>query len=83
MKISDDMKQTFWKRLPGAAVIIYFGIFMLLVAALGAHWHFAIQPDPQPIAFSHRLHLGSVGLKCDYCHQHTASSPRAARVSAM
>lgn len=26
------------------------------------------QPAPQPIPFSHRLHAGSLGLDCRYCH---------------
>jgi len=25
-------------------------------------------PPPQPIAFSHRVHAGDVGIDCQYCH---------------
>ncbi len=31
----------------------------------------------QPIAFSHRLHAGTMGIDCQYCHTGVKSSPNA------
>jgi len=31
----------------------------------------------QPIAFSHALHAGRLGMECTYCHTHVADSPHA------
>ncbi len=52
----------------------------LLVSALGA-WH---MPDnqqgyapEQPIAYSHRLHAGELGIDCQFCHSAAASGRHA------
>jgi hypothetical protein len=31
----------------------------------------------QPVAFSHKQHVGELGLDCRYCHNHVEESPRA------
>jgi len=39
----------------------------------GANLH----PPPQPVPFSHRHHVGGLGIDCLYCHTGAAESPRA------
>ncbi len=39
----------------------------------GAHIH----PPAQPVPFSHRHHVGQLGIDCRYCHTSVADSPRA------
>jgi hypothetical protein len=36
-----------------------------------------IHPSPQPVPFSHRHHVGGLGIDCRYCHSSVAESPRA------
>jgi hypothetical protein len=48
----------------------YFGVMLLAVIGLGGHWHATGLPPEQPIAFSHKLHLNTVGLTCTHCHQY-------------
>ena len=47
----------------------YFGFFLLVHLAL-AHDYFKNKQTPdQPIAFSHKIHVGKVGLDCQLCHE--------------
>ncbi|NJP04167.1 MAG: cytochrome c3 family protein [Chloroflexaceae bacterium] len=59
----------------------YFKVIVLSLALVVASvlWSMAVldrsnftrrvnQPLPQPIAFSHELHAGSLGMNCRYCH---------------
>jgi hypothetical protein len=39
----------------------------------GAHIH----PPAQPVPFSHRHHVGQLGIDCRYCHTSVVDSPRA------
>jgi Cytochrome c7 and related cytochrome c len=36
-----------------------------------------LHPPPQPVPFSHRHHVGGLGLDCRYCHTSVAESARA------
>jgi hypothetical protein len=36
-----------------------------------------LHPPPQPVPFSHRHHVGGLGLDCRYCHTSAADSARA------
>jgi hypothetical protein len=36
-----------------------------------------LHPSPQPVPFSHRHHVGGLGLDCGYCHTHVTAGPRA------
>lgn len=56
------------KRLLSLAFIAYFAVFMLGVLALGWRWNKFRKPPDQPIAFSHRIHAGQLGLQCLFCH---------------
>ncbi len=60
----------------------YFGLMLLGFAGLAGHWHATGLPPVQPIAFSHQLHLNTVGLNCTHCHQY-ADQGKQATVPAM
>ena len=62
----------------GAIAVLLF----VFVALLG--WRISIAPHPaigspveQAVPFSHKHHVGDVGLDCRYCHTSVAESPRA------
>ena len=56
------------KRLVTLAVTGFFGLCVLGALALSVDWSLHKKAPDQPIAFSHRLHLERVGLKCADCH---------------
>lgn len=58
-------------------LLAYFGAFLLAVAGGWVHRHRVLRPPPQPIAFSHTVHAGDLGLACPFCHIHVESSPQA------
>src|SRR6516164_6049709 len=39
----------------------------------GAYLH----PSPQPVPFSHKHHVGGLGIDCRYCHTSVAEGPHA------
>jgi hypothetical protein len=47
----------------------YFALFVLVFLALGYDWYRNKQAPHQPIAFSHKIHVGRVGLECQFCHE--------------
>ncbi len=49
-------------------ILAYFGLFILVVAVFGHFWKRAETVPPQPIAFSHEIHVGKLNLKCTVCH---------------
>lgn len=56
-------------RPAAAALIAYFGAFLLVLAGLGYHW---LRSDPapeQPIAFPHTVHAGRLRMPCTFCHE--------------
>ena len=46
-----------------------FGFFGLVYVALGTDYYNKKQAPDQPIAFSHKIHAGKVGLQCLFCHE--------------
>lgn len=63
--------------------LIRFALFVLVAPALilGAlYYHAFARPDyspVQPVAFSHAIHAGKLGMDCTACHTGAALSPRA------
>lgn len=57
---------------------------LCLVLGIGAGYHFlsprftrvGYTPE-QPVPFSHSLHVGTLGMQCQYCHTHVEESPHA------
>jgi hypothetical protein len=52
----------------------HFVLFTAIFLGLGWDWHRNKKAPDQPIAFSHRIHVGKVGLECQFCHQTTDKS---------
>lgn len=60
------------------------GSIVLLTAIVFVFWYFyspynldvGYQPK-QPIAFSHAIHAGKLGISCEYCHTSVTKSPYA------
>jgi len=65
------------KLLVKLALVGYFGLFLLLTAALAFYWERWQKPPEQPIAFPHTIHAGQLELACTFCHENAARSPRA------
>ena len=66
-----------WKRFKYLGIPVAMGHFVLFVAvflALGYDWYRNKRPPDQPIAFSHKIHVGTVGLECTFCHTHVEDS---------
>lgn len=70
------MKQIFR---PNANIVAIASVFAIVYLVAGAFWVLAIldrsnftrrvnEPVTQPVAFSHQLHAGSLGIDCRYCH---------------
>src|SRR6202042_1423273 len=65
-------------------VSIYGGVFLAAIAgylgyAVNASSYFTEvnNPRPQPVPFSHKHHVGELGLDCRYCHTAVESSSSA------
>lgn len=52
-----------------AVAVAFFGFFILAYLALGANYERNRKTPGQPIAFSHEIHVGKVGLQCLFCHE--------------
>ncbi len=76
------MKQLFTPRANMVARIVLCLVVLVPIGALGASWvvgHSYYYTDqnitlPQPVPFSHRHHVGELGLDCLYCHTSAAKS---------
>jgi hypothetical protein len=55
--------------------LLVFGL--VLVAGIGFQWYYTGSKPGQPIAFSHKVHIDTVGLKCTHCHVYADKSPQA------
>ncbi|UCG51656.1 MAG: cytochrome c3 family protein [Candidatus Latescibacterota bacterium] len=49
--------------------LAFFGFFVLAYLALASDWHRHKRAPDQPIDFSHKIHVGMVGLECLFCHE--------------
>lgn len=76
-----SVKQLFpkWTNLiPTVAALAGFGGVVTVVAGVTYYftpkfWEVGYMPE-QPIAFSHRLHAGELGIDCRYCHSNVEQS---------
>jgi hypothetical protein len=63
---------------------LLFSLLILAPKLFGFRWpgnHQGYEPE-QPIAFSHRLHAGELGISCTYCHHGAGKSKHAGIPSA-
>ncbi len=69
-----------WIRLflVGAAAMVA-GSILFAIGAAHSDWVTGadIHPPTQPVPFSHRHHVGELGIDCRYCHTGVATSARA------
>ncbi len=65
----DDRVQEVKTFLGIAVAFAFFGFFILAYVALGVDYYRHKQAPDQPIAFSHKIHVGKVGLQCLFCHE--------------
>lgn len=65
------------KRYLPLILVAYFIGCVLLILVLARQWQDTGQAPEQPIAFSHPIHAGNLGLECTYCHQNVARSAQA------
>ncbi len=56
------------RKIAGMAIFGYFTLFIVLILLLGFRWHRHRKAPDQPIAFSHQIHVGQLGLECLFCH---------------
>lgn len=62
----------------GAAVLAGGGLVTFIVGYWFSPRHTDVGYAPeQPIAYSHKLHAGLLGMDCRYCHQNVERSPHA------
>ena len=65
------------KRILPLLLILYFGAALLLLLGLAYSSSRTDLAPEQPIAFSHKIHAGKLGLACTECHTTVEKSPRA------
>lgn len=69
-----------WLRLllVGGIAVTSVGIVAVVVFARSDYYTGAnLHRSPQPVPFSHRHHVGGLGIDCLYCHSGAVESPRA------
>jgi len=54
-----------------------FMLGLLIISGRFIQWVRGEKMPDQPIAFSHKLHIGTVGLECSHCHGYTEQSRKA------
>lgn len=76
------MAQLFTKKANIVPVYVLITIIVLIVAIIGSFWYWGspyytdvgYQPE-QPVAYSHKFHVGELGMDCRYCHVGVETSP--------
>jgi hypothetical protein len=69
-----------WLRLfvVAAVAIVCGGTAAVIAFARSDYYTGArIHPPPQPVPFSHKHHVGGLGIDCRYCHSSVAEGPHA------
>lgn len=76
------MSQIFPKWTNKLPAIIALGVVGMVLLVIGFFWYYGspkytdVGYRPiQPVAYSHKLHAGDLGLDCRYCHSNVERSP--------
>ncbi len=64
------------RRILIAGFVLYFGAVAGLLTLINHVRARGSEGPVQPIAFSHQIHAGQLGLECTYCHQTAETSAR-------
>jgi len=67
--------QLFTKKANKFPIYILLGVFFILIFIISAFWYWGspyytdvgYQPE-QPVPYSHKFHVGELGMDCRYCH---------------
>ena len=62
------------RRLLITGIFGYFILFTVLLLLLGFRWNRDRKAPDQPIAFSHKVHVGKLNLECLFCHEYADKS---------
>lgn len=57
-------------------LLLALGVWSLYSYATSAYLRIGYGPD-QPVPFSHKIHVGQLGMDCRYCHTNVETSPHA------
>lgn len=76
------MAQLFTKKANIIPLYLLIGIILFILFIIGAFWYWGspyytdvgYQPE-QPVSYSHKFHVGELGLDCRYCHVGVETSP--------
>ncbi len=63
-----DRRANLLVKLAALAVVVVLATGVLLWGAMLREFSATGEPQPQPIPFSHKHHVGDVGIDCRYCH---------------
>jgi hypothetical protein len=76
------LSQIFPKRTNKLPAIIALSVVVVVLSVIGFFWYYGspkytdVGYRPiQPVAYSHKLHAGDLGLDCRYCHSNIERSP--------
>ncbi len=69
------MAQLFSKKANIIPIYLLFAIILIIIFIVGAFWYWGspyytdvgYQPE-QPVPYSHKFHVGELGMDCRYCH---------------
>ncbi|MCK5076846.1 MAG: cytochrome c3 family protein [Calditrichia bacterium] len=78
------MAQIFPKWTNKAPLVVVIFIMAVFIAVIGFIWYYG-SPEytdvgykpKQPIDYSHKMHVGEIGMDCRYCHTGVETSPAA------
>ena len=76
------MAQLFTKKANIYPLYLLFVVILIIIIIIGAFWYWGspyytdvgYQPE-QPIPYSHKFHVGELGMDCRYCHTGVELSP--------
>jgi hypothetical protein len=72
----------FTRRADQAMAAALVGLILTALSVVGFTYYYAMPSytrvgyaPTQPVAFSHKIHAGQLGMDCRYCHTHVEESP--------
>ena len=76
------MTPVFTRRADRIVAAVLVGLSLTALSVVGFTYYYAMPSytrvgyaPTQPVAFSHKIHAGQLGMDCRYCHTHVEESP--------